>query len=166
MNVSAITNDEFRPIPGTRYSVNRHGQVWSGVRNKLLTPTIQSQGYLQVGLQVGLQMRGSTRRCFTVHRLVAEVFIPNPDNKPGVNHLDGNKLNNQADNLEWCTQAENIEHAYRTGLTTASGVRGTRLPHVAVMAIRERRAAGATLSVLSRDNGVPKAEIQRIVHRA
>lgn len=54
------------------------------------------------------------RKSMTVHRLVAKAFIPNPDNKPMVNHRDGNGHNNRIDNLEWCTHSENVLHSFRT----------------------------------------------------
>lgn len=56
------------------------------------------------------------RKDFTVHRLVAKTFIPNPDNLPQINHIDGNPKNNNVNNLEWCDAFYNMQHAYRTGL--------------------------------------------------
>lgn len=61
-------------------------------------------------------MDGGKQRQYYVHRLVAEAFIPNPTSLPQVNHIDGNTLNNRADNLEWCTAAQNCQHAWDTGL--------------------------------------------------
>lgn len=70
---------------------------------------------------VGLLKNGK-KKYYMVHRLVAINFIPNPENKPQVNHKDGNPLNNHISNLEWCTQRENTIHAYKNGL--AKGVAG------------------------------------------
>lgn len=77
----------------------------------MLTPQKDRDGYLLVGLK-----RGGKEYKAKVHRLVAEAFIPNYDNKPIVNHLDGDKGNNAVNNLEWCTDRENSHHARATGL--------------------------------------------------
>jgi hypothetical protein len=64
-----------------------------------------------------------------IHRLVAEVYIANPENKPTVNHKDGNRFNNHVLNLEWSTYSENHLHAYSTGLKVAYDRRGTKNPN-------------------------------------
>lgn len=60
--------------------------------------------------------KNNKRQVFLIHRLVAQHFIPNPEGKPQINHIDGNRRNNNISNLEWVTCAENTKHAYRTGL--------------------------------------------------
>ena len=69
--------------------------------------------YMQVFIRPDIVGKSKT---FLIHRLVAEAFIPNTDNKPEVNHEDGNKLNNNVTNLQWATHKENCEHRELTGL--------------------------------------------------
>lgn len=97
------------------YEVSNLGRVRHDGR--ILSGSIQSDGYIRVNI------RGKS---YPKHRVVAEAFIDNPENKPFVNHIDGNKQNNQVDNLEWCTQSENVKHAYENniapkGLSTYKG---------------------------------------------
>lgn len=72
---------------------------------------MNKQGYVYLPLCIN----GIKRRYFA-HRLVAITFIPNPNNKPFINHINGNKQDNRVENLEWCTQQENNIHALKTGL--------------------------------------------------
>ena len=93
------------------YMVSRMGKVYNPDTNRFIAQIKNKDGYLFVNLYLNKGSRG-----FTVHRLVAQSFIPNPDNKPTVNHKNGNKSNNWDWNLEWATRSENTQHAYDTGL--------------------------------------------------
>jgi hypothetical protein len=87
------------------------------VKERILKPAIRTGGYYLVTLGDGKGFRKNG----SVHKLVAEAFIPNPDNLPTVNHKDGNKLNNHVDNLEWMTGRDNCLHAIEIGLSKVRG---------------------------------------------
>lgn len=118
-NINIIEGEVWKPIEGYEefYEISNLGRVKSKRKFKytfreiLLSPVIRS-GYYVVGLY------DSSKKCkmHLLHRLIAIAFIPKIIGKNTINHIDGNKLNNSIDNLEWCTQPENVEHARRTGL--------------------------------------------------
>lgn len=100
----------WRVIPGfSRYEVTRHGDVRNAQTGRALKPHAHWKGYLAIGL-----IGDHGRKVYTrVHRVVALAFIPNPENKPQVNHKDGDKKNNRRTNLEWATNRENVLHSIR-----------------------------------------------------
>ena len=107
----------WKPVVGfeTTHQVSNLGRVKSLPRKyvkkeKIIKQTI-TRGYCTFSLNKDAVQVGKL-----VHRLVAEAFIPNPENKPEVNHKDLDKTNNKASNLEWCTKIENMQHAIRLGV--------------------------------------------------
>lgn len=97
------------------YQISNLGNIKSlprkNAKGKILNPSTNNRGYLRVGLCFKEKVRYES-----IHRLVAEAFIPNRKNLPEVNHINGNKLDNRVENLEWVTKGQNQIHAYKTGL--------------------------------------------------
>ena len=105
------------------YEVSNKGRVrrldvyrdWNGhkmfIKGGICSISINRQGYCVVGMAINKKPRTNL-----VHRLVLSAFVPNKNNYPQVNHIDGNKQNNNVENLEWCTSSQNLKHAYKTGL--------------------------------------------------
>lgn len=120
------------------YKVTEYGDVWSfkGAKPRKLKKRISQDGYAWYNLSMNGKQK--TER---VNRLVATAYIPNPENKNTVNHIDGDKLNDHFSNLEWATRSEQMDHAYSLGLKKPmEGVNSpvARLTKDDVLEIRQR----------------------------
>lgn len=98
-------------VKSLSHDVNRSNGTVQHFKEKILHPGNMTSGYRFVGLT-----RNKVCKNFGVHRLVANAFIPNPNNFSDINHKDGNKINNNVSNLEWVTRSENLKHAVDIGL--------------------------------------------------
>jgi hypothetical protein len=99
------------------YKVTEGGKIWSCNKQRFMSPITKKDGVQKVSLS-----KNGQKKQKSVHRLVAETFIDNPENKPQVDHIDGNKQNNNAENLRWCTNEENQAYRWEQGNTGAKDI--------------------------------------------
>lgn len=147
----------WKQFKDTDYRVSNLGNVFSVYNGKQLKPFMNDR-YLVVDL-----FAYTVRQRIAVHRMVAIAFIENPDNKEYVNHIDGNKLNNCVDNLEWVTASENSIHAVATGLSPVGEAKTlAKLTEKDVLEIQAAFEAGEKDFVLAEKYGVTSGVISSI----
>lgn len=172
--------EEWRAVPGYegKFEASSQGRVrsvarWTGTRGQNQFRWVKShivgknnggRGYHRVNVA----KYGKGKQHEVVHRMVAKAFVPNPDNLPCVNHIDGCKTNNHPENLEWCTHQENMKHAFDNELTPRkcllAGERSiaAKLTESQVRQIKRRLLAGEGNKAISRDYGVSPSTIAEI----
>lgn len=170
MAVTAMTSsniEEWRDIPGYegRYQASNLGRIRSLPRvidrrsntpyrlpGRILRPRLSHKGYLLVGLSTESKVKN-----LSVHRLVAQAFLPNTEGFPEVNHINGNKKDNRAANLEWVTTKENVAHSI--------AVLGNRrdVPRYAVICLDTGRVYASAKDAAKDVDGLPRA-IRNVCH--
>jgi hypothetical protein len=171
--------EEWRPVSGYEgyYEVSSTGRVRSLNRvvngcygstqpreSRVLLGTTPRKSHPAHGYRiVGLCRNGSVKMA-SVHRLVAGAFLPNPEGKPDVNHINGIRHDNRPENLEWCTTQENTKHRHEILKTTAKGERQgcSVLKNADVIRIRELRGSGMTLTKIGEVMGVSFSQVGKI----
>jgi len=136
------------------------GSVYYWSKERILKP-------IRLGNYLGVQLcKNGEHKKHYIHRLVAKAFIPNPLNKKEVNHIDGNRYNNNVKNLEWVTRKENEIHAIRTGLKNSTGENNPmcKFPNDLIRKIRDLYDTGRySQAELARKFGVSHMQVNRIV---
>lgn len=150
-------------VGGLLYRVYESGRVYSVLRNRLMSVRINPKGYNRINL-------GPKNKQFNYlqHRLIAELFIPNPENKPQINHINGIKTDNRLENLEWCTAAENMKHAKDTGLIwhpKGQETHNSKLKNAHVFFIRSMINMGFNQSELANLFSINQSIVSRIKNK-
>lgn len=148
-----MEKEEYRDVVGFEeyFQISNLGNVFSKRSNRILKQKKDKAGYWTFSTKIG--GKNGTDHTFKVHRLVAMAFIPNPEGKPFVNHIDGCKTNNILSNLEWVTPKENSAHALSTGLLNRK---------LTAEQVREIRASTLSQRKLGEIYGLSQVNIGRI----
>lgn len=155
-----MEEEKFYEIPGhPKYVISKSGVVKHVRKNKIKSPQYQGK-YLYISLHI----KNARSQNIGLHRLLMLTFVPNPNNYPEINHIDGNKFNNSLDNLEWCDRRRNIDHAMEHGLTRKGETHGMhKLTEDEVRKIRELRGTISIRNIASLFN-VSRSAIDAIFY--
>ena len=137
-----------------RYSITIDGVI-TNKKGQELKPRLDKKGYWRLMIR---DITGKARHQF-IHRLIAITYIPNPMNRPCINHINGIKTDNSINNLEWCTQSENIKHAFKTGLK----IPHSRLSMADAMKIRELKQQGTSVQKIKEIYGISGKHAYEII---
>jgi hypothetical protein len=161
----------WKDIPGYEglYQINNTGIIKSlmrlSIHNRHKTPMVLKEKILKVHLiNVGYyiaRLCDNNDKKFLVHILVAKTFIPNPENKPQVNHKNGIKTDNRVENLEWCTRSENLKHSFKIGLKSNKGEKNPncKLTNYQIEMIRNNNNKQ---EIIARQFGITQSHISSI----
>lgn len=140
-------------------TIKRSNNTYMRIKERILKTYINQNGY-----EIAVIQKGKKGKHLQVHRLIALAFIPNPKNKPFVNHINGIKTDNRLINLEWCTRSENEKHAHRIGLKSCAGENHSQsiLTRAQVLHIRSRKGC-ESISNLAKSHGVSYSCIKGIL---
>jgi hypothetical protein len=144
------------------YYATEDGHIYSSKSRRLITERLNNKGYKIVNLSIDGKCK-----TFSVHRLIAQAYIPNPDNLPTINHKNGIKTDNRIENLEWVTFSENTTHAVATGLLMPAKGRGTkngRFEDEDIKRIKELYSQGLSQYKIAEMYNVTRGTIQQILN--
>jgi hypothetical protein len=164
MSTPANTDEVWKPIPGwEHYSISSSGKIWNCRFNRPVSDHKAKTGYIQSAL-----WKNNRSTTLLVHRIVAIAFIPNPENKPCVNHINGIKTDNRVENLEWVTYKENSVHAHTTGLqpkVLGEDHKNSKLRADDVIYIRYLRRLGFSSELIAGFYNISQKQVRNIVSR-
>ena len=159
----------YQGVEFNNFEISDDGKLRNVITETEYKIGVNGSGYSSVCVSLGSRNK---LKAFRIHKAVAETFIPNPKGLPCINHKDGNKQNNRAENLEWCSYSENMEHAYKSNLIdmnkkSGENARNSVLKEEDVLFIRNNfklRDKDFGIRALARRFGVHKKTIECVIY--